>query len=111
MPGSGRAPGEGNGNLLQGSCLENPLDGGAWQATVHGVAESDTTEVTEHAHVLSESWVNHTNWLHLWGPPTGLGWCLRAGALESGQSQLRSQLCHLPAVTTAGSLPLSPSAS
>ena len=36
--GSGRAPGEGNGNTLQNSCLENPMDRGAWQATVHGVA-------------------------------------------------------------------------
>ena len=36
IPGSGRSPGEGNGNPLQWSCQENPLDGGAWQATVHG---------------------------------------------------------------------------
>ena len=43
-PGSGRSPGEENGNPLQYSCLENPTDGGAWWATVHGVAESDTTE-------------------------------------------------------------------
>ena len=44
IPGSGRSPGEGNGNPLQYSCLENPTDGRAWWATVHGVAESDTTE-------------------------------------------------------------------
>ena len=37
IPGSGRSPGEGNGNPLQYSCLENPIDGGAWQATVHGL--------------------------------------------------------------------------
>ena len=42
IPGSGRSPGEGNGNLLQYSCLENTLDRGAWQATVHGVTKSWT---------------------------------------------------------------------
>ena len=36
------SPGEGNGNPLQYSCLENPMDGGAWWATVHGVAKSRT---------------------------------------------------------------------
>ena len=46
IPGSGRSPGGGNGNPLQYSCLENPMRRGAWQATDHGVAESDTTEVT-----------------------------------------------------------------
>ena len=44
IPGLGRSPGVRNGNLLQYSCLENPMDSGAWQATVHGVAELDTTE-------------------------------------------------------------------
>ena len=44
IPGLGRSPGEGNGNSLQYSCLENPMDRGAWWATVLGVAESDTTE-------------------------------------------------------------------
>ena len=40
IPGSGRSPGEGNGNALQYSCLENSMDRGAWRATVHGVAKS-----------------------------------------------------------------------
>ena len=40
IPGSGRSPGEGNGNPLQDSCLENPIDSRAWRATVHGVAKS-----------------------------------------------------------------------
>ena len=46
IPGSGRSPREGNGNPLQYSCLEDPTDREAWQATVRRVAESDTTEVT-----------------------------------------------------------------
>ena len=48
IPGSGSSPGggNGNGNTLQQSCLENPMDGGAWWAIVHGVAEWDMTEHT-----------------------------------------------------------------
>ena len=42
IPGLERSPGEGNGNPLQYSCLENPMEGGAWQATVQGVAKSRT---------------------------------------------------------------------
>ena len=42
IPGSGRSPGEGNSNPLQYSCLENPVDRGAWRATVHGTAKSRT---------------------------------------------------------------------
>ena len=50
-PGSGRSPGGSSGNPLQYSCLENPVDRGTWQATVHGVAESDTTkQLSTHAH-------------------------------------------------------------
>ena len=44
IPGWGRSPGGGHGNPLQYSCLENPIDRGAWQGTVHGVAKSDTPE-------------------------------------------------------------------
>ena len=40
IPGSGRSPGGGHGNPLQYSCLENPIERGAWQAIVHGVAKS-----------------------------------------------------------------------
>ena len=42
IPGSGRSSGEGNGNPLQYSCLENPMDGGVWYATVYGVEKSQT---------------------------------------------------------------------
>ena len=51
IPGSRRCPGEGNGNPLQHSCLDNPMDRGAWQATVHGVARSDTIyQLSTHTH-------------------------------------------------------------
>ena len=54
IPAWGRSPGEGNGNPLQYSCLGNPLDRGAWWATVHGAAkESDLTEHT-HTHIPRE---------------------------------------------------------
>ena len=46
IPRWGRSPGGGNGNPLQYSCLENSMDRGAWWVTIHGVAESDMTEVT-----------------------------------------------------------------
>ena len=42
IPGSGRSPGQGNGNQIQYSCLENPMDRGAWWARVHRVAKSQT---------------------------------------------------------------------
>ena len=46
IPGSGRSPEGGHGNLLQYSCLENPMDRGVWRATDHGLAQSHTTEAT-----------------------------------------------------------------
>ena len=63
IPGSGRSPGEGNGNPLQYSCLENPMDRGAWQATVHGVIkESDT------ANQHSLSWMQGGQGEGTWHP-------------------------------------------
>ena len=56
IPGSGRSPGKGHGNLLHYSFLENPMDGGAWWATVHGVTKIlGTTEVTLHVGSLVEA--------------------------------------------------------
>ena len=48
IPGLGRPPGGGHGNPRQCSCLENPMDRGAWPATVHRVLESDMTELMSH---------------------------------------------------------------
>ena len=53
IPGSGRSLGEGNDNPLQYSCLENPVDGGAWRATVHRVSKSQTR--------LKQINISHTN--------------------------------------------------
>ena len=55
IPGLGRSPGEENGNSLQYSCLENPMDRGAWQVTVHGVIQLDMnmTEVTAGMHAFT----------------------------------------------------------
>ena len=55
IPGSGRSPGEGNGNLLQYSCLENSMDGGVWRATVHGVAKSWTQLSDYHHHHIQDT--------------------------------------------------------
>ena len=51
IPALGRSPEEGNGNPLQYSCLENCMDRGTWQATVHKVAESDTTKRLTHTEI------------------------------------------------------------
>ena len=53
IPGSGRSPGEGNGNPLQDSCLENPMDRGAWWVTVHGVTKSWTRLNIDYGYTLT----------------------------------------------------------
>ena len=67
--------GEGNGNPLQYSCLENPMDGGAWKAAVHGVAEGRTQlsdfTFTFHFHVLEKEMATHSSAL-AWRIP-GMG--------------------------------------
>ena len=65
IPGSGRSPGGGHGNPLQYSCLENPMDGGAWKAAVHGVTEGQTRLsnfiFTFHFHALEKEMAIHSS--------------------------------------------------
>ena len=75
IPGSGRSPGEGNGNPLQYSCLENPTDGGAWWATVHGVAKSRTW-LSNFMEVME--WVKKPITLRVWSHHTQTGQCREA---------------------------------
>ena len=67
--------GEGNGNPLQYSCLENPMDGGAWQATVHGITKSRTRlsdfTFTFHFHALEKEMATHSSVLVWRIPGTG----------------------------------------
>ena len=65
IPELGRSPGDGNGNPLQYSCLENPVEGGAWWATVHGVTKSRTRlsdfTFTFHFHALEKEMATHSS--------------------------------------------------
>ena len=75
IPGSGRSPGGGHGNPLQYSCLENPMDGGAWWAAVHGVSKSRTQlsdfTFTFHFHALEKETATHSSVLAWRIPGTG----------------------------------------
>ena len=79
--------GEGNGTLLQYSCLGNPMDGGAWQATVHGVAKSWTQlsdfTFTFHFHVLEKAMATHSSVLAWRIPGTGAWWAAIYGVAQS----------------------------
>ena len=61
IPGWGRVPGGGHGNLLQHSCLENPMDRGAWQTTVHRVPKSQTRlkQLSTHTHAYKPLILGH----------------------------------------------------
>ena len=83
--------GEGNGTPLQYSCLENPMDRGAWKAAVHGVAEGQTRlsdfTFTFHFHALEKEMAAHSSVLALENPRDGGAWW--AAVYEVTQSQTR----------------------
>ena len=80
IPGLGRSPGEGNGNPLQYSCLENPTDGGAWWATAHGVAKSRTRLSDFTSQVISTQVVRVSPCEKYCSKPQGDSWVLLAKA-------------------------------
>ena len=95
IPGSGRFPGEGNGNPLQYSCLENPMDGGAWWTIVYGITESDMTErlhfFIQPGISVSDKWYCidsvylPENWIPiLWKIAFNVPWRLSCSSLTAG---------------------------
>ena len=85
--------GEGNGNPLQCSCLENPVDGGAWRAAVHGVAEGQTQlsdfPFTFHFHALEKEMAPHSSVLAWRIPGMGEpGGCRLWGHIESNTTEV-----------------------
>ena len=88
--------GEGNGTPLQYSCLENPMDGGTWQAAVHGVARSQTQlsdfTFTFHFHALEKEMATHSNTLAWRIPGTGEpGGCHLWGRTELDTTEATQQ--------------------
>ena len=73
IPGSGRSPGRGNGNLLQHSCLRNPMDREAWGATVYGVSESGMTVTGRTEHIWIRYSARWASQMLSFNPPTHSG--------------------------------------
>ena len=96
IPGLGRSPGGGNGNPIQYSCLGNPMDRGAWRATVHGVPKSWTRlsnfTFTFHFHALEKEMATHSSIL-AWEIP----WTEEPGGLQSmGSLRVRHDFATKP---------------
>ena len=98
--------GEGNGTPLQYFCLDNPMDGGAWWATVHGVAKSQTRlsdfTFTFHFPALEKEMVTHSSVL-AWRIP---GTAEPGGLLSMGSHRIRHDLRDLAAAAAAAALHL-----
>ena len=92
IPGLGRSSGEGNGNPLQYSCLENPMDGGAWWAAVHGVAKSRTQlsdfTFTFHFNALEKAMAIHSCSC-LENPRDGGAWWAAVYGVAQSRTQLK----------------------
>ena len=98
IPGMGRSPGEGNGNPLQDSCLGNPMDRGAWWATVHGVTKSRTRlnmhtqqQFSTYFKILGKSNLLSKKSFHVWEWETPLCFCVVGPLLLSWFGAFRSQ--------------------
>ena len=92
LPGLGRSPGEGNGNPLQYSCLENSMDRGAWWAIVHGVVKSRTRlsnfTFTFHFHALEKEMATHSSSC-LENPRDGGAWWAAIYGVAQSWTQLK----------------------
>ena len=95
VPGLERPPGEGNGNPLQFSCLENPMDRRAWQATVHGIAKNRTQLNSERFHILLDIQLHYIRHVILVTPDVfgrllarSLVGCLLWGCTESDMTEV-----------------------